>query len=110
MTVAPERSERAANLARRIVKRFGDEELSNDLLELLVLTTDTESDAARAAMREVFANSGMIEDALDGYCQRVSAREQVSAGVDERHEDSPLPSEPSRVKAGVDSGHQAKAH
>lgn len=76
MTVAPVRSERAATLACRIVKRYGDEELSGDLLNLLILVSDPagdpdRADAAREAMRQIIGNSGMIEEFLDQRCRLV---------------------------------------
>lgn len=90
ITIAPDRTGRAAELARRIVHRYGDDDLSNDLLELLVLVSDPDGsaeryDAGRLAMREVYAGSGMMEAALDEFCQRVEAR-TISSSPNEASE------------------------
>ena len=112
MTVALERSERASTLARRIVKRYGDEELSNDLLDLLILVSDpagnaSRADAAREAMKQVIANSGVIEDVLDQRCRRVDTS---SGNVNDDVDGLAAPqssAEPYQAGAEVPSGQQA---
>lgn len=109
ITIAPDRSERAAELAGRIVQKYGDEELSNDLLELLILVSDPDADAPRAAMKAVYSKSGLLDAAVDDYCRRVDARASEASSAGGHDGGSPLLSEPCRAEASAASDLQPAA-
>jgi hypothetical protein len=70
---------RAVHLAARITRKYDDEELTNDLLELLNGVADPNGsapayDAACMAMDEAYARSPLAERALVKHCRTLGAR------------------------------------